>query len=118
MKHILGRLAYLFLGAAASIALIPHFYNACPEGMTCWEGTGVPIAAEHSLDGTILKIQWMDSEQMPEGTQAYAQWQVDYKNNLSFCVVYAQWPRHSVGDIRMEALGHELLHCLTGEFHP
>lgn len=37
--------------------------------------------------------------------------------DTAFCNIYADLPEQVYGDQRMEVLGHEFLHCLTGSFH-
>lgn len=84
----------------------------------CYEPYGAIIEPKYILNGTIVAVEFIDAGDMPDGTEAYARWSVDFDANVSYCVITAVLPEHMLGDPRMDALGHELLHCLTGEFHP
>ena len=46
-------------------------------------------------------------------TQGCAQWK-DPNN----CVIYTKAPRNAEDRRTMETLGHEMLHCFAGHFHP
>lgn len=115
----LGFAAFFLLGLLAG-----GFYatttkpNTCPEDMYCYEPYGAPIAAEYVLDGAIVAIKFVDASEFKNGEEAYAIWEVDYDKNISWCLIKAQFPEQVLGDPRMDALGHELLHCITGNFHP
>lgn len=116
---VLGRFLYLAVGAVAMLSAHQYLFPpTCPEDTLCYPTTGVSVEAQHHLLGSVVRIEWRTREQMPENVQAFSEWRVDYENNLSLCVIFAEFPELVYGDIRMEALGHELLHCLTGEFHP
>jgi len=39
-------------------------------------------------------------------------------NKPYWCRIHAQKPTRVTGDDKMDTLGHELLHCLIGTFHP
>ena len=106
----------IVLGALVIIGT--YAYYPPPEHLICYEPYGAPVEAEYVLQGTILKVIWTAPEDMPEDTEAYARWVVDWDANASWCVIHAQFPEQVLGDPRMDALGHELLHCLVGDFHP
>ena len=93
-------------------------YDACPEDTYCYKPYGAPIEAEYVMTGSLVIIRWTPEDQMPDGVEAFAEWEVDYENNFSACVITATPPQQVLGDPRMDALGHELLHCLIGNFHP
>lgn len=92
--------------------------DVCPESMICYEPYGAPVEAKYFLNGSIILVSFIDAADMPDGVEAYAQYAADFENNLSFCVITAVIPEQVLGDPRMDALGHELLHCITGAFHP
>lgn len=94
-------------------------YNTCPETMYCYEPYGAPVEAEHVMQGAIVQVNFLPAgHQDLHGSEAIATWVVDYDNNVSWCVINTQFPEQVLGDPRMDALGHELLHCIIGEFHP
>jgi hypothetical protein len=96
----------------------PHIPTQCPEGMVCYEAYGPPVEPEYILNGSLVVVQWVAEEDMPDGYEAYAQYSVDFENNASYCLITTTMPEQVLGDSKMDALGHELLHCITGAFHP
>lgn len=89
-----------------------------PEDLYCYEPYGAPVEAEYILLGSVVVVNFIAHEDMPDGLEAYAEYVADFENNLSFCKITTVMPERMLGDHRMDALGHELLHCLTGAFHP
>jgi hypothetical protein len=96
----------------------PHIPNECPETMVCFEAYGPPVTPEYILSGSIVLVKFIDQSDMPDGYEAYAEYEVDFANNLSYCLITTSLPEQVLGDSKMDALGHELLHCITGNFHP
>ena len=90
----------------------------CPESMVCYEPYGADVQAEYVLQGSLVFIHWVPEGTLPDDTEAQAEWEVDYDSNMSVCLITATPPQHVLGDPYMDALGHELLHCLIGDFHP
>lgn len=125
-------IAYSFWALVITIALLttaviklmadtptpPHIPNECPETMVCYEAYGPPVEPEYILNGSIVMVNFVAEEDMPDGYEAYAQYSVDFDANLSFCLITTVIPKQTLGDSKMDALGHELLHCITGGFHP
>lgn len=96
-----------------------YYADTCPENMYCYEPYGAPVEAEYVLQGAIVKVNFLpEGHQLLEGAEANATWVVDWDANASWCVINTQFPQQVLGDPRMDALGHELLHCLIGNFHP
>lgn len=91
--------------------------DTCPENMVCYVPYGEAVEPEYVLEGTIVKVNFIDPADMPDGYEAYAQFTVDPNQKFSWCVITTTMPEHVLGDSAMDALGHELLHCLTGQFH-
>jgi hypothetical protein len=51
------------------------------------------------------------------GGDNYAQWVVG-DDGTADCTLWINMPEQILGDPDMDGMGHELLHCLTGDFHP
>ena len=99
-------------------AQLEEAFNACPESMVCYEPYGATPQAEYVMAGAMVKVDFVDASAMPAGTEAYATWIPDFEENYSICIITVQFPSHVLGDPIMDSLGHELLHCITGKFHP
>lgn len=109
----------VLLTLAITAALNAPDPNACPEHLICYEPYGAPVEAQHILNGSIVQVTFVaDDDERLQGNEAVAAWVVDYESNLSWCAITAQMPEQVLGDPRMDALGHELLHCIAGNFHP
>lgn len=92
--------------------------SPAPDDLYCYEPYGAPVEAEYVLDGSVVLVRFIDKSDMPDGYDAYAEYIADFDANISLCVITTMMPEQVLGDSRMDALGHELLHCLTGAFHP
>ena len=92
--------------------------DTCPETMVCYEPYGAPVEAEYVLTGAIVVVNFIDESEMPDGMEAYAEYVADFENNFAWCRITTLFPERMLGDPKMDALGHELLHCITGAFHP
>ena len=102
----------------ALIPETPQVVDTCPESMVCYEPYGAPVEPQFILDGTIIKIVFIAAEDMPDDIEANAMYSVDFDANISWCVITTTMPQQVLGDPLMDALGHEVLHCLTGDYHP
>lgn len=102
----------------AVIKLMTGPTDTCPESMVCFEAYGAPVEPEYILDGSLVFVRWVDESDMPDGYAGYAEYVADFESNLSLCVITTTIPTQVLGDSAMDTLGHELLHCLTGSFHP
>jgi len=89
-----------------------------PSDQVCYEPYGAPVEPEYILAGTVVSVKFVDPSDMPDGYAAYAIYQADLDTNWSVCHIVSMFPQQVLGDERMDALGHELLHCLTGAYHP
>lgn len=115
---VLGLATYDLYHQLTHDTAVQEALHTCPPDTFCYEPYGAPIQAEYVLKGTLVLVRWLPASQMPPNTEAYASWKVDFENNMSVCLLTATPPQQVLGDPRMDALGHELLHCLTGNFHP
>lgn len=126
MKLFLTHFAMYLTGAAVAIAGL--FYldvlDACPESMICYEPYGGPVTPEYINPGAVVFVRFLPPEEIiVDGEQtdgwSYSEPVVTPDGNLfTLCIIAAPMPEQVLGDPAMDTLGHELLHCLTGEFHP
>jgi len=80
----------------------------------CYAPYGGPVEPEFQAETTLVTVKWIKAER---GMEAYASWLYDSETNATICVITARMPDQVLGDPDMDSLGHELLHCLTGDFH-
>jgi len=80
----------------------------------CYVPYGGRVHAEFVAKGSIVRINWVEGER---GMEASAEYTYDSKADITVCVITARMPDFIIGDPDMDSLGHELLHCLTGNFH-
>lgn len=125
-------IAYSFWALVITVALLttavikfmtedpepPQVADTSSEPIVCYEAYGAPVEPEYILNGSVVLVQFIAEEDMPDGMEAYAQYSVDFDTNTSLCVITTILPIRVLGDSKMDALGHELLHCITGSFHP
>lgn len=80
----------------------------------CYASYGQAPEPEFEVKTTLVTINWIEGKSGPE---ASASWLYDEETNTTICVIIARRPDAILGDPDMDSLGHELLHCLTGNFH-
>lgn len=80
----------------------------------CYVPYGENIRPEFIADGSFIKMNWVDGER---GMEAFASYMYDEETSLTICVITARMPDQIIGDPDMDSLGHEFLHCVTGDFH-
>lgn len=116
MKRAFFGLFAMFIFGYGLISFFADFIEivSADEGMYCYMPYGQPVIAEHYVDSTLVTIHWLDQER---GDVAWSEWVVDEEQSLSTCDIWAKRPMQPLGDPDMDALGHELLHCLIGDFH-
>lgn len=80
----------------------------------CYAPYGVDVEAEFVADLSLVTIKWVEGE---KGMEAWASYLYDEETNSTICVITARMPDKIIGDPEMDSLGHEFLHCVTGDFH-
>ena len=85
----------------------------------CYEATGEFVKPEFQAQSTMIRVHWITGTVNVDGTEAvgYSKYLYDPELNASVCEIFVPMPKRVVGDDRMDTLGHELLHCLAGQFH-
>jgi len=88
----------------------------------CYETDGELVKPEYEAELIGLRVNLYDTvEQITAATG-----EKDIEGLASFerlssgvveCEIWASRPRIVLGDAAMDTLGHELLHCISGEFH-
>ncbi len=122
ISRILYILIVFLAGLALGIALIEERLDTATDTIATLnaqlEPHGVPPEAEHVLDLSIVRLVFKDASEMPPDTEAQAEYIVNLEESFSLCRIEAQFPTHTLNDPIMESIGHELLHCIVGNFHP
>jgi len=80
----------------------------------CYVPYGVGVHPEFVAGTSLVKVNWIEGER---GMEAQASYMYDEETNSTICVITVRMPDQVIGDPDMDSLGHELLHCLTGDFH-
>lgn len=80
----------------------------------CYEPYGAKVFPEFIADGAVVKMNWVQGER---GMGASASYMYDEETKLTICLITARMPDQVIGDPDMDSLGHEFLHCVTGDFH-
>lgn len=85
----------------------------------CYQTSGESVKPEYRAEGTSLRVNWVQGTVMYEGEEAVglSVWVYDDDTNTSVCEIWVPMPEQVMGDDDMDTVGHELLHCLAGEFH-
>ena len=88
------------------------------ESMLCYELVGEEVKPEHFVHNAFISVKYVnEGAELPDGWEAMTQWVVYPDDDISFCTITIPTPTHVLGDPAMDAMGHELLHCLSGSFH-
>ena len=82
----------------------------------CYKPYGTDVQVEFSAEYSLIKINWIKGGR--GDVDSLASYYYDEETNATICVITARLPDQVLGDPDMDSLGHELLHCLTGDFHP
>lgn len=88
----------------------------------CYETDGELVKPEYESQFIRLRVNLYDTaEQLTAATgerdiEGLASFE-RFKNEIVDCEIWAIRPRIVLGDAAMDTLGHELLHCISGEFH-
>ena len=88
--------------------------SAWAEEEYCYVPYGVGVHPEFVAGISLVTMKWVDG---PKGMEAWASYMYDEETNSTICVITARMPDQIIGDPEMDSLGHEFLHCVTGDFH-
>ncbi len=80
----------------------------------CYVPYGVGVHPEFIAGTSLVKMNWIEGER---GMEAWASYMYDEETNSTICLITARMPDQVIGDPDIDALGHEFLHCVTGDFH-
>lgn len=110
MRRVTLVLLSLLLGYVAGMLVVTVYAD---EGLYCYNPYGRPVIAEHYADTVRLKVNWLFDDR---GEVAWSEWDIAEDNTVD-CEIWVHRPEQPLGDPDMDALGHEVLHCLIGDFH-
>ena len=108
----------------AFVVIVPQLPNTCPEGFECYRAYGTDVRPEYILMGTIVRVHFLEPTEITlpdtgESVAGYSTYRLDPQGRpFSWCEIYVPMPEQVLGDSAMDTIGHELLHCVTGDFHP
>lgn len=100
-----------------SLLILFAFLISCNEARAdevCYESYGAPVTPEYLADWAFVTFNWIEGE---PGMEAHASYVYDEETNSVICVVTARMPDRVLGDPEMDSIGHEIMHCVTGDFH-
>lgn len=80
----------------------------------CYAPYGTDVEPEFEAKQALIQIHWLSGER---GEEAESSYYYDEETSTTICVIWVHRPEQVLGDPDMDALGHELLHCLIGDFH-
>ena len=94
-----------------------------PDGdakRVCYNAYGGPVQPEFQAESTTVQVNYVKGSFEFEGDEVVgvAIYAYDDVTNSSACEIFIPIPKQVYGDDAMDTIGHELLHCLIGEFHP
>jgi len=81
----------------------------------CYDPYGTGVIPEFEAKQTLVVVNWVD---VGRGGDAGSSYYYDEETRTSICEVWVRMPEQILGDPDMDALGHEVLHCLAGDYHP
>lgn len=86
----------------------------------CYEATGERVREEFRAETAIIKVVYINGPMDYNGEKVVGlalYTGLDPDTNTNICKLFVPMPTHVLGDDKMDTLGHELLHCLVGDFH-
>jgi len=109
VRNFLNFVIVFLFGVATGLLVTP----AAAEEY-CYEPYGTIVQPEYIATRTVIEVVWLLG---PRGDTAESSWHYDEETGVSVCKIWVRLPEQILGDPDMDALGHEVLHCLTGNFH-
>ncbi len=88
--------------------------DSSAEEEYCYEPYGAPVEEEYRAGRTLIQVVYLDAER---GEEANASYLYDEETDTTICKIWIRVPDQVIGDPDMDSIGHEVLHCLIGDFH-
>jgi hypothetical protein len=104
MRSIIAGLMLGFTGAVFGAA-----------ALYCFNPYGTAVVPEYQATQSLIVVEWVTQGR---GEQVDSSWFYDEETDTSICKIWIRLPDQILGDPDMDGIGHEVLHCLTGAFHP
>ncbi len=104
------------IGAAVLVLLfmVAMSINSAKAVDVCYEPYGGPVEPEYVVDQVLVQIIWVEGER---GLETESSFSYDEEINTGICIIWVRMPDEILGDSDMDSIGHEFLHCATGDFH-
>lgn len=124
MKYLTIAFWTIVLSVTAITFVVTRLVTSSPKidsDQVCYEPYGQPVTPEHLLQYTTIKVHYLTEPLLDDNGEEYdglATWILNEARTMSFCEIWIPVPMQTLGDADMDTMGHELLHCLGGEFHP
>jgi hypothetical protein len=107
------------VGMFAAYKFIDYNPDTCPENQICYVQHGDVVTPEYILQGAVVHVRWVDQSELPDGIDGFAEYELDPDGRpMSWCRITVPLPTQVLGDPVMDTIGHEFMHCVTGDFHP
>lgn len=91
---------------------------ACLASDYCYEPYGTGVQPEFQVEYSLISITWLNQPRGEQTEAEYALYESEDGTLWTECILFVRLPEQVLGDPDMDAIGHELLHCLIGDFHP
>jgi hypothetical protein len=107
IKPILAFAVGFFLGLVLT---------AFAEEEYCYKPYGQPVISTSYVSNVLVTVNWIEPGSSPDA-EAWSECEINELHNIAWCEVWVPRPLRPLGDPYMDALGHEVLHGLLGDFH-
>jgi hypothetical protein len=124
MSYFRTPFVFVVIATAAALSLAAYAgwirRQQVSEYAVCYEPYDPPFVdyGDANVHKVELTVHWIDTETATDnGAEAWSEFIILPEQDTSICDIYVQPPVAMLGDPLMDALGHEVLHCLAGNFH-
>lgn len=121
MRSYTTYLLWAIIGGTGIFSVLSQYEykNPTPNAPVCYEAYGSPVRPEYKATSLTVTVHWISEHMNVEGvdSEGAAAFTFDPASNSATCEVWIPTPVLVLGDAAMDTVGHEFLHCLTGDFH-
>ncbi len=88
----------------------------------CYTAYGAEIIPTDDVRNLLVSVNFYDTTEqlvlaVGEDVAAWSECEVHPDKNIGWCEIWVVRPKRVLGDPAMDALGHEVLHGLWGDYH-
>ncbi len=109
---------WLFYAAQATLLtlfLLGHNNDVNAEEEVCYKPYGEPVTSTHHVTTLLISVHWIDPDDYD--AEGASECLIEEHLNTGWCEVWIPKPVRVLGDPYMDAIGHEIMHGLEGDFH-